>query len=180
VDADGQAPAELPERATDALLLLHGNCLLPAATLLKGAWLLAELLETFCGSHAELVDFFEGQLAGEREQAPVAPAPPLSFDTFQRLTLCKATVLAAAAHPRLGGLAVVKLNAASEVRALAPASVLARQLVGDAVLAATGLHALTVEGERHTDYLLTVRGPSGAEALRVEANGSIPDGSRLY
>jgi hypothetical protein len=172
----GQAPAELPERATEALVLLHGNRLLPAATLLKGAWLLAELLETLCGSHAELVDFFEGQATGE----PPAPAPAMSFETFQRLALCKGTVLAASAHPSLSGLAVVALRAASETRALAPASVLAQQLVGAAVLAATGLHPLTVGGERHSDYLLTVRGPSGAEPLRVEAHGSIPDGARLY
>ena len=175
---DGQ-PAEVAEHATDALLLLHGNRLLPAATLLKGAWLLAELLETFCASRAELVDFFEGQAAAPAE-LPAPAASAIGFETFQRLTLRKGTVLGAAAHPHLGGLAVVELGTATETRALAPASVLAQQIVGAEVLAATGLHALTVEGERYTDYLLTTRGPSSAEALRVEAHGSIPDGARLY
>jgi DNA/RNA-binding domain of Phe-tRNA-synthetase-like protein len=66
VDPDGQIicrmeilqgeASKVEARSRDIVFFLQGNAALPAQDLLAGSWLLAELIETFCGGTAELVE----------------------------------------------------------------------------------------------------------------------------
>src|SRR5262249_49285917 len=56
----------------NVLFILQGNRCLPAPVLLKGTWLLAEMIEKFCGGRVELVDFHD---AGPGERAAAAKLP---------------------------------------------------------------------------------------------------------
>lgn len=52
--------SKLTPASTEAVLFLQGNARLPDGVLLTGSWLLAELLERFCGGDVELVEFHGG------------------------------------------------------------------------------------------------------------------------
>jgi DNA/RNA-binding domain of Phe-tRNA-synthetase-like protein len=151
---------------------LQGNRSLPAAVLLKGAWLLSEMVTTFCGGTVELVDFFDG--------GPVAPAvtmkPKISFETFKHLKLQKATVKDVSPLPNLAALSAVTVQAKDQIEALIPSSALAGGQ--EEVLVATDLHPIAVAGKTFTAYVPSLHRGDLATALQVEAE--IPNGERLY
>ena len=153
---------------------LQGHRHLSPAALLKGSWLLAEMLETFCGGTAELVDFFD---AGTMLPAG-GTKPQIAFDTFKQSNLHKGTALQVEPLPGLGALSVVTVRLEEDVEALVPSSSVPAPLAGQAVIVATGLHPIAIAGQRFTAYVLSVHGEAGGHALQVES--AIPDGKPLY
>ncbi|MGH8057880.1 MAG: hypothetical protein ACREOH_11705, partial [Candidatus Entotheonellia bacterium] len=158
----------------NVVFFLQGNRHLAPAVLLKGSWLLAEMIETFCGGTVELVDFFDA--------GPVVPVgwnkPQISFETFKRSNLHKGTALRAEPLPGMAALSVVTVRLEEEVEALVPSSTVPERLAGQAVIIATGLHPIALAGKRFTAYVLSANAEPGGNTLQVES--AIPDGKQLY
>ncbi|HEY0557285.1 MAG TPA: phenylalanine--tRNA ligase beta subunit-related protein [Thermoanaerobaculia bacterium] len=57
--------SKVEAKSRDIVFFLQGNASLPAQDLLAGSWLLAELVETFCGGKAELVDLIEARAGSQ-------------------------------------------------------------------------------------------------------------------
>lgn len=158
----------------DIAFFLQGNRCLPASILLKGAWLLSEMVTRFCGGTVELVGFFDA-LPTLRA---AAMKPQISVETFQRLSLRTGTILRSSPLPNLTALSAVTLRTDSEVKALAPSSALTEWEVGQKAVVATGLHPLVIAGETYTAYVPTLHSESAAAPLHVA--DYIPEGARLY
>lgn len=158
----------------DIAFFLQGNRSLPPAILLKGAWLLSEMVTTFCGGTVELVNFIGA--------APVSPAvelkPKIEFETFKHLNLQKATVLAVSPLPNLAALSVVTVQAKDQIEALVPSSTLMGERASQEVVVATDLHPLVVAGKTFSAYVLSLHRGQLATVLQVETE--IPNGERLY
>lgn len=160
----------------DVAFFLQGNACLSAGVLLKGAWLLAELLERFTGAGAELVAFYDAGVS--RTTTP--GRPQVTFDDFRGLQLSIGTV--AAVEPLAAQPALSAVRLAGGGTALAPSSALtaaadAPDVIGGRVVVAGGLHPLRIAGATFDTYLLTASAAEGARALMVEA--PLPDGATL-
>ena len=158
----------------DIAFFLQSNRSLPATVLLKGAWLLSEMVTTFCGGTAEIVSFFEARPAVHS----VSMKPQISFETFNQLNLQKGTVQRTRPLPSLGALSSVTIQTKREIEALTLSSVLPAHAVGQEVIVATDLHPLVIGGKTFTSYLPGLHRGEFAMALQVDAD--IPDGERLY
>ena len=162
------------KESSNIVFFLQGNRYLPATVLLKGAWLLSEMVTTFCGGFTELVNFFDASAVLHA----VSTKPNVSIEAFKLLNLCKGTVLRARPLPNLAALSAVTVRTSREAEALAITSTLRKQVVGCEVIVATELHPLVVLGETFTSYLLTLHKGESAVPLQIEPG--IPDGQRLY
>lgn len=158
----------------DIAFFLQGNRYLPASILLKGAWLLSEMVTRFCGGTVEVVGFFDA-LPTLRA---ASVKPQISVETFQRLRLQTGTILRSSPLPNLPVLSAVTVRTNSEVTALALSSVLMEGGGGQKAVVATGLHPLVIAGETYTSYVPTLHSESAAAPLHVAAD--IPEGARLY
>jgi DNA/RNA-binding domain of Phe-tRNA-synthetase-like protein len=158
----------------NVFIILQGNRCLPAPALLKGTWLLAEMIEKFCGGKAELVSFND---AGPFLR-PTGIKPHIAIDSFKHLNLQVGTLLRAEALPNLPALSVATVRLGQEIEALALSSLMPVRQAGQQVIVAAGLHPLTLAGKSFRAYLLGVQSGATAEVLQVA--GPIPDGSRLY
>ena len=156
------------------VFFLQGNKCLPTTVLLKGAWLLSEMVTRFCGGTTEMVSFFD---AGAASRA-VSMKPHISFETFKHLNLRKGTVLRAKPLASNAALSAITIQTTREIEALALASVLTDLMVGQEVIVATDLHPLVIAGETFTSYLPTLHKEKRATPLQIEA--AIPDGEKLY
>lgn len=165
--------SKVTEQSSDIVFFLQGNRVLPATTLLKGAWLLAELIEKFCGGRAELVAFYD---AGRAEVDRLA-GPMVTHDEFKRLDLRVGTVLEARPHPGLGALSVVVVKLQDVAEALVPSCMVPDNVPGRRVVVATGLYPITLAGKQITSYLVTAHQHSISDVLQIKA--AIPDGARL-
>jgi DNA/RNA-binding domain of Phe-tRNA-synthetase-like protein len=165
--------SKVTRESRHVVFFLQGNRCLSAAVLLKGSWLLAEMIEAFCGGTAEIVDFFDARPAG----LIGLNKPQISHETFNQLNLYKGTALRAVALPDMAALSVVTVRVHEEVEALAPSSTLPESLAGQSVIVATGLHPVTLAGKRFSAYVLSTTAGPGANVLRVES--AIPDGQKL-
>jgi len=158
----------------NVVCFLQGNRYLSPAVLLKGSWLLAEMIETFCGGTAEVVDFFDA--------GPAVPAgwnkPQISFETFKQSHFHKGTALKVEPLPEIAALSVVTVRLAEDVEALVPSSTVPENLAGQGLIVATGLHPIALAGKRFTAYVLSVNAEPGVNTLGVES--AIPDGKQLY
>jgi DNA/RNA-binding domain of Phe-tRNA-synthetase-like protein len=167
-------PTKTTKESSNIVFFLQGNRCLPATVLLKGAWLLAEMVSSFCGAAAEIVSFIDAN--------PVVPTvsmkPYISFETFKHLNLMKGTILQAAPLPTVSALSTVTVQANGEIEVLALSSTLSDQVVGQGVIVATNLHPLVIGGETFTSHLLTLHNEDRAAPLQIDS--VIPDGARLY
>jgi DNA/RNA-binding domain of Phe-tRNA-synthetase-like protein len=157
----------------DLAFFLQGNRCISPGMLLKGAWLLAEMVEKFCGARAELDCFYD---------APAAPVPPgkptVPIDTFKGAQVVVGSVLDAQPHPTMSALSVVRASAGKEVEALALTSTLPAGVAGRKVVLFTGLHPLTVGDRAFTAYAPAAWAQEGGEVPEVVS--TIPDGKKLY
>jgi DNA/RNA-binding domain of Phe-tRNA-synthetase-like protein len=158
----------------DVAFFLQGNRSLPPATLLKGAWLLSEMVTTFCGGSVELVSF----IAAEPAAPAVVLKPQIGFETFKHLNLQKATVLAVSPLPNSAALSAVTVQAKDRIEALVPSSALAGERAGQEVVVATDLHPLVVAGKTFSAYVPSLHRGQPATVLEVETE--IPNGERLH
>jgi hypothetical protein len=158
----------------NAFFILQGNRFLPATTLLKGTWLLAEMVEKFCGGKAELVSF-QDKGAVER---PASGKPHIAIDSFKQLNLQVGTLLRAEPLPGLPALTTATVRSGQEIEALAPTAVMSAERIGQQVIVAEGLHPLTSAGKPFRAYLLSAFGQEKAPLVQVAS--VIPEGSRLY
>lgn len=165
---------KVTQESQNIIFFLQSNRCLPAAVLLKGTWLLSEIINRFCGGAVELVSFFGADPAG----MPVSGKGMISFDTFRHLNLQKGTVLQSTTLPGLSALSAVTVRTEEQVEALVPASVLPAQAAGLEVLVVTGLHPLVVGERRFTSYLLALYNETEVAPLQLKA--TVPDGKRLY
>jgi DNA/RNA-binding domain of Phe-tRNA-synthetase-like protein len=156
------------------IFLLQGNQYLPGTTLLKGAWLLSELITRLCGGKVELVSFFDA--GGIFTELPAKPLVP--FDAFKLLRLVKATLLAVKPLTSLPALSCVTLDARAEVKALALTATLPAQPAHQGVLVALDLHPLVIAGETFTSYLPALHHSAGSSPPAID--GAIPNGTQLY
>lgn len=158
----------------DIAFFLQGNRYLPASILLKGAWLLSEMVTSFCGGAVELVGYFDAP--------PTLPAasmkPHIPVETFKRLRLQTGTILRSGPLPNFPALSAVTVRTNGEVTALGLSSVLTERSVGRKAVVATGLHPLVIAGETYTSYVPTLHREAAAAPLHVDAD--IPDGKGLY
>lgn len=162
------------KESRNIVFFLQGNKCLPATVLLKGAWLLSEMVARFCGGTTELVSFFD---AGPVLRT-ISMKPHISFETFKHLNLQKGTVLRARPLQNKPALSTVTIQTKREMEALALSSVLTDQVVGQKVIVITDLYPLVIAGETFTSYLPTLHKEESATPLQIEA--AIPDGERLY
>jgi DNA/RNA-binding domain of Phe-tRNA-synthetase-like protein len=158
----------------DIAFFLQGNQSLPATVLLKGAWLLSEMVTTFCGGTVELVNFFDAESAAHT----ASMKPLISFETFKHLKLQKGTVQRIRPLPALAALSSVTVQTKEEIEALVLSSVLPKQAVGQEVIVATDLYPFVVGGNTFTAYITSLHQGKFATALPGETG--IPDGERLY
>lgn len=158
----------------DVAFFLQGNRLLPPAVLLKGAWLLAEMIRTFCGGTVELVDFH----AGPAPAVPPPGKPLVALDAFRKMSLRVGTVVRAERNPALGALSTVTVRLDRDIEALALTAALPPDLAGRQVLVATGLHPLAAGGRAYAAYVPAAQGAEGAAAVQNRA--PIPDGNNLF
>jgi DNA/RNA-binding domain of Phe-tRNA-synthetase-like protein len=158
----------------DIAFFLQGNRNLPATVLLKGAWLLSEMVTTFCGGTAELVDFF----AAKQTTHAVSLKPQISFAAFKHLKLQKGTIQGTKSIPGFGALLSVSIRTKTEIEALALSSSVPEQAVGQEVIVATDLNPLVIAGKTFTSYLPVLQRELLAGPVQV--NAEIPDGERLY
>ena len=167
--------SKVTRSSRDIVFFLQGNRCIPSAMLLKGTWLLAEMIETFCGGKAELVDFFD---AGPVEA--LSPSkPPITHDMFQQLELRVGT--AVRAEPLLGLNALAAMTVASGSRqneALVPSASLAEGVIGRPVVFAAGLHPLTIAGQSFTGYVLSTH--SGSKSAALQVGPATLEGCRLF
>jgi DNA/RNA-binding domain of Phe-tRNA-synthetase-like protein len=89
--------SKVASESRDILCFLQGNRCLPASILLKAAWLLAEMIETFCGGHAELVAFHDA----DSVELPTVGKLTISLESFKQLNLQVGTVLQVERHSDL-------------------------------------------------------------------------------
>lgn len=167
-------PTKTNKESSNIVFFLQGNRCLPTTVLLKGAWLLSEMVASFCGGTTEIVSFFDASPALHA----VSLKPHISFETFKHLNLQKGTVLRARALSHMTALSTVTIQTKREIEALAVSSVLPDQVVGQDVIVATDLHPLVIAGQTFTSYLLTLHKEERATLLQIAA--AIPDGQRLY
>ena len=165
---------KVTRESRNIIFFLQGNRLLPATILLKGAWLLAEMITRFCGGTIELVSFFDASSTANT----VSSKPNISFEAFKQLNLQKGTLLQAKPLASLPALSSVTVHTQEEIKAIALSSALPDQMIGQNVLVATNLHPLKVAGEQITSYLLALHKEKSTTLPEVEA--AIPDGNRLY
>jgi DNA/RNA-binding domain of Phe-tRNA-synthetase-like protein len=158
----------------NVFIILQGNRCLPAPVLLKGTWLLAEMIEKFCGGKAEVVSFNDAGPALRQ----AGNKPPIAIDSFKQLNLQVGTLLRTEALPSLPALSAVTVQLGRETEALAPSSSMPANRIGQQVLVASGLHPLMVAGKSFRAYVLSVHTAAGTEVLQVAS--AIPEGSRLY
>lgn len=151
----------------DVVFFLQGNRLLPSTILLKGAWLLAEMITRFCGGSCELVSFHDATASSE----PVGK-PTIVIDQFRGLNLQVGTVVSSSKHANMSGLHAVKVRLEKEVDALSPANA----EPGARVVVATNLHPLRVGEQEYTAHVMTAHS-TPMNPLRVAE--SIPDGKKL-
>lgn len=156
------------------ILFLQGNQYLSGTTLLKGAWLLSELITRFCGGKVELVSFFDAH--SNFTELPSKPLVP--FETFKLLRLTKARLLAAKPLTSLPALSCVTLDTGAEVKALALTSMLPTQPAHQDVIVALDLHPLVIDGESFTSYLPALHNSLGSSPPAID--GAIPNGTQLY
>ena len=102
---------------------------------------------------------------------------PIEIEHFRKLDLRVGTVIAIRRLPALEGLSIVRVRLDEEAEALAPSSLVQGLEPGSRVVAALGLHPLSVGGLRFTACLMPAagRGETTIPKITVE----IPDGSRL-
>jgi DNA/RNA-binding domain of Phe-tRNA-synthetase-like protein len=156
----------------DIAFFLQGNRSLPPTVLLKGAWLLAEMIATFCDGTVELVNFFE---AGTATSGGISK-PQISFETFKHLKLQTASIQAATPLRNMNALSAVTVQATDAIEALIPSSAL---LAGqNKVMVATDLHPLLAGGKTFTAYVPSLH--RGELSTAFPVGPEIPNGERLY
>lgn len=158
----------------DIAFFLQGNRYLPASILLKGAWLLSEMVTSFCGGAVELVGFFDAP--STLHAASLKPQIPV--ETFKCLGFQTGTILRSCPLPNFPTLSAVTVRTKSEIKALGLSSVFTERADGQKAVVATGLHPLVIAGETYTSYVPTLHKESAAALLHVDAD--IPSGERLY
>jgi DNA/RNA-binding domain of Phe-tRNA-synthetase-like protein len=166
---------KVTRESRDIVFFLQGNGFLPAATLLKGAWLLSEMVTVFCGGTVELVNFFAAPAASPPD---LPPKPRVAFEAFKHLSLHKGTILGVKQLHNLPDLSAVTVRTTSEIQSLALSSPLATQAAGQEVIVATGLHPLATAGETFTACLPILQ--RGTSAALAQVTTDLPDGARLY
>lgn len=158
----------------DIAFFLQGNRYLPTSILLKGAWLLSEMVTSFCGGAVELVGFFDTLPTLHTASLK----PQISVETFKRMGLQTGTILRSSPLPNFPALSAVTVRTKKEIVALSLSSVLTERAVDQKVVVATGLHPLVIAGESYTSYVPTLHKESAAAPPHVDAD--IPDGESLY
>ena len=161
----------------DAVFFLQANSNLSAAALLKGSWLLAEMLERFTGAKTELVNFYDGfSDTGGGAKTSGRGKPTIEFDEFKGLDLRKGGVAEVSPLDGMPALSAVTVAVGDgEVRALTPTSALPSDASGQGVVVVCGLNPIAAGGQTFDAYLLSA---DGASLLSVES--PIPDGTPLY
>lgn len=165
--------SKVTRTSKDIVFFIQGNRYLSPAVMLKGAWLLAEMMMKFCGAEAELVDFN----CDFGAQVPLsAPKPNVSFSTFQRMRLRAGTV---AGSSQLGNLALssVTVETNGEEEALVPSAAAAGLSIGRRVVVAVGLPPLKVCGQSFSAYLPAIHGANGFDV--PQRTDAIPAGTAL-
>jgi DNA/RNA-binding domain of Phe-tRNA-synthetase-like protein len=165
--------SKVTKNTRSVAFFLQGNSCLPPATLLKASWLLAEMVQKFCGGEVELVDFLE---AGSPVPSEIAK-PQIAIDSFKNMVLQMGTVVRVAAIDGLS-LSSVTVRTDAEIEALAPLSTTQTAAVGQKVPVAIGLHPLFVAGRAFNAYLPALHAAGGEGTVAILDN--IPDGKRLY
>jgi DNA/RNA-binding domain of Phe-tRNA-synthetase-like protein len=158
----------------DVVFFLQGNRCLSSAALLKGTWLLAEMIEKFTGGKAEIADFLDlgrGAAAGPGK-------PQVKFEDFQGLELRKGTCVAAEPLSGMPALSAVTVDTGHKVQALAPSSTLPDDPAGQQLIIAGNLHPVTIDGNQYGAYVMAANLQGRAAVLSVESE--IPDGKKLY
>jgi DNA/RNA-binding domain of Phe-tRNA-synthetase-like protein len=158
----------------DIIFFLQGNACLSSTALLKGTWLLAEIIERFTGGQSELVDFLD--VAGTRTVS--SHRPHVTLDDFKELDLRKGTAVRVEPLVGMPALSVVTVDAGTEVQALTTTANVSADVVGQQVIIASGLHPLTIGRKQFRAYLITVNANAAACVLTVDSD--IPDGVKLY
>lgn len=158
----------------EMVFFLQGNRCLPATLLLKGVWLLSEMVTRFCGGVTELVSFFDAGAV----PPTISMKPHISFETFKHLNLQKGIVIEAKPLTNLAALSTVIVQTKRAINTVALSSALSEQVIGKEVVVATNLHPLVIGGETFTSYLPILHRESLATHLQVDA--AIPNGQRLY
>jgi len=159
----------------EIVFFLQGNGCLPAAVVLKGAWLLSEIVKCFCGGTTELVSFLDADAI----HPTASIKPPVSFENFKNLSLQKGTVTGAKRLSNLSALSAITVRTRQPIHALALSSALPDKVVGQQVIVATELHPLVVNGETFTSYLPALFGDAYSSST-LQLDAAIPDGERLY
>jgi DNA/RNA-binding domain of Phe-tRNA-synthetase-like protein len=159
----------------DVVFFFQGNKLLPATVMLKGIWLLSEMVTRFCGGATEVVSFFAAQSLVH--EVPLKPT--VSFETFTQLQLQKGRVVSVRRLAKLPAFSAITVQTTSRMEALVLTSALPGHLSGDeGILVVTDLHPLTVAGETFTSFVPILRNRAGVGPFKVEA--AIEDGARLF
>jgi DNA/RNA-binding domain of Phe-tRNA-synthetase-like protein len=158
----------------DIVFFLQGNACLSSAVLLKGTWLLAEVIERFTGGKAEIVDFHDSGT----NRTVASSKPPVTFDEFSALNLQKGTLIDAEQLPNMPSLSAATICVGDNAVALVPTSDLPKGSAGIQAVVATGLHPVRADGRLFTSYLMSGPGSNGQALLAI--GGLIPDGSKLY
>ena len=166
--------SKVTRESTDIAFFLQGNEKIAPATLLKGSWLLVEMIEKFCGGEAELVDFLDAGVVN----ATAPQKPNVSFEEFKSLNLKVGTVQAATPLENNESLTSLTVCARSERQVLAVSSQLPETIAGQQVVLATELHPLKIGEVTFDSYLLSVNTTEGAEAMNQVYD--IPDGIPLF
>jgi DNA/RNA-binding domain of Phe-tRNA-synthetase-like protein len=154
-------------------LFVQGNRCLSPAMLLKGSWLLAEMVTKFCGGEIELVDFLDAGSPAPSEMVK----PQITIEAFKHMTLETGTVVRVTPINGLS-LSVVTVRTTVEIDALAPQGATEAATAGQKVAVAVGLHPLVVAGQTFTAYLPTLHVAGGTSVTPIV--NSIPEGKRLY
>lgn len=157
----------------NVLFLLQGNHYIPPGLVLKGAWLLTEMIEYFCGGAAEVVAFFDADLADYGHST----RPTISLDTFKGATLQIATILETAIIPGIPALSSVTVKTDRVVKALALSSVANATPIAQQAIVATDLWPLVFGAEHFSAYLPSVVG--GKNATFINVKSPIPSGKQL-
>ena len=164
--------SKVTKSTRSAAIFVQGNRCLSPAVLLKGCWLLAEMLATFCGGDVELVAFSDARTSSVDDVAK----PRIGLDRFNELTLAAGRVVRVT--PLAGfSLSAVTIRTDAEFDALAPSDALGDAAVGRIVPVATRLHPLKVAGRTFSAYLPLLRTALG---WHLPALAGAVAGSRLY
>lgn len=166
--------SKVTRESTDIAFFLQGNEKIAPATLLKGSWLLIEMIEKFCGGKAELVNFIDAGVA----KATAPQKPNVSFEEFKSLNLMVGTVESSTALDGSPALTSLIVNADRERQVLAVSSQLPDDIAGQRVVLATELHPLKIGETTFDSYVLSVNTSNATETMRVAAE--IPNGIPLF